>query len=54
MRLFIAREAMDKHFRNLMPLMSPEFSLKDKVKMGIKAFTHYSVWYSKQWLSDLW
>ena len=50
MRLFIAREAMDKHFRILMPLMDNKVPISEKVKLGLKAMMHYSVWYTKQWL----
>lgn len=49
MRLFIAREAMDKHFRLLMPLMDPRTPFSDKINMGLKVFINYSVWYPKQW-----
>ena len=50
MRLFIAREAMDKHFRLLMPLMNPKTGISEKLPLAIKMFTHYAVWYPKQWL----
>ena len=36
MRLFIAREALDKHFRSLMPLMDPKMAISEKIKMGRK------------------
>ena len=50
MKLFIAREAMDSHFRLAMPLMDSRTSMSDKVKAGLKAAGHYALWYPKQWL----
>ncbi len=50
MRLFIAREAMDAHFRRLMPLMNPRTSAKTKLTHGIRAVAHYALWYPRQWL----
>lgn len=50
MRLFIAREAMDMHVRFIMPLMSRKTSGADKIKLGLKAFKFYSLWYPKQFL----
>lgn len=51
MSLFIAREAMDVHFRNLMPLMDPRNDLGSKFKAGLKAAAFYAGWYPRQWLS---
>lgn len=50
MGLFIAREAMDVHFQNLMPLMDPRNSIGTKIKKGLSAAGFYSWWYPKQWL----
>jgi alkylation response protein AidB-like acyl-CoA dehydrogenase len=50
MRLFIAREAMDVHVRNIMPLMSPKTPMGEKLKLMGKAFRFYSVWLPKQYL----
>ncbi len=47
MRLFIAREAMDPHFRNIMPLLFG----KNKVGHFFGTFLpFYATWYPKQWL----
>lgn len=51
MRLFIAREAMDEHFRRMMPLLSPKTPVGEKIKCAGKAFAHYSLWYPKQFLT---
>ena len=48
MRLFIAREAMDMHFANLMPMMSPKYNLFQKVGAAFKAAFFYAVWYPRQ------
>lgn len=50
MGLFIAREAMDMHFRNLMPLMDDRKDIAAKLKQALKTVGFYSVWYSKQWI----
>ncbi len=50
MRLFIAREAMDKHFQRIMPLLNTRLPLGDRIKLGIKALGYYAIWYPKQWL----
>ncbi len=48
MQLIIAREALDTHFRYIMPIMNPK--TKGKVGLAIKAAAFYSTWYPKQWL----
>jgi len=50
MRLFIAREAMDIHFSNLMPIMSSKTNLMQKLGAALKAFGFYVFWYPKQYL----
>lgn len=50
MQLFIAREAMDIHVRQIMPMMMPG-PVGDKVKHIFKSFLpFYAKWYPKQWL----
>ncbi len=51
MNLFIAREAMDVHFSNLMPLMDPRRDLGSKFKAGLKTAAFYAGWYPRQWFS---
>jgi len=48
MRLYIAREAMDTHVRQILPLISPG-SNKIKHIFG-KFLPFYASWYPKQWL----
>ena len=48
MQLIIAREALDMHFRTIMPIMNPK--TKGKVGLAIKAGIFYAGWYPKQWL----
>lgn len=50
MRLFIAREAMDMHVRFIMPVMSRKTPGGEKLKLALKAFKFYSLWYPKQFL----
>lgn len=48
MRLFIAREAMDVHVRQILPLMNPK---TNKLKHLFGSFLpFYMKWYPKQWL----
>ncbi len=50
MRLFIAREAMDMHVRNIMSVIGPRVSFFKRVGNFFKAFAFYAVWYPKQYL----
>ncbi len=49
MRLFIAREAMDMHFSNIMPVLSPKNNIFKKLGMVLKAFGFYALWYPHQY-----
>lgn len=53
MHLFIAREAMDVHVKTLFSLMSPKFSIGQKVGIAIKAGLFYLTWYPRLWLPRL-
>lgn len=48
MKLFLAREAMDPHLKNIAPLLSKKTSVKEKAKAFFKASGFYSLWYLKQ------
>lgn len=50
MRLFIAREAMDKHLQFIFPLINPKIPMPVKLSTFVKAAKFYSLWYPKQWL----
>ena len=49
MRLFISREAMDKHLQLIFPLLSPKTKIGDKIKLFFKAVGFYSIWYPQLW-----
>ncbi len=49
MRLFIAREAMDKHLQFIFPLLNPKTKPAEKFKIFLKAIKFYSVWYPRLW-----
>ncbi len=50
MRLFIAREAMDMHFRLILGIMKPGLSLGERLGLVGKAAAFYPFWYLKQWV----
>jgi alkylation response protein AidB-like acyl-CoA dehydrogenase len=52
MQLIIAREAMDTHFKLIMPIMMPHLSKtkESKFSLMMKALKFYAVWYPKTWL----
>lgn len=53
MKLFLAREAMDGHFKRLMPLMSKKTGFKDKTMAFFNALKFYLGWYPRQKFSSL-
>ncbi|MBI5095362.1 MAG: acyl-CoA dehydrogenase family protein [Candidatus Hydrogenedentes bacterium] len=51
MHLIIAREALDTHFKLVMPIMMPPKGAKEsKFSLIKKAAAFYLTWYPKQWL----
>jgi len=50
MRLFIAREAVDKHFSIAFPIVAPESSLGTRLSAAVKAAPFYLTWYPARWL----
>lgn len=50
MHLFIAREAMDRHFSLLAPVLNPGRNLAAKLKALAGAVKFYLLWYPAQWL----
>ncbi|MCG3176745.1 MAG: putative acyl-CoA dehydrogenase FadE10 [Candidatus Omnitrophica bacterium] len=50
MRLFIAREAMDPHLRNILPLMSGRTPIGEKLTKGLSVTWKYGLWYPGLWV----
>ncbi|MBI3999908.1 MAG: acyl-CoA dehydrogenase family protein [Candidatus Omnitrophica bacterium] len=53
MRLFIAREALDPHARNILPLLSKDIGISGKLKLVWNLILFYVLWYPKQWFYGL-
>ena len=51
MRLFIAREAVDYHFRLAFNIVNPESTFKEKLSALAKATPFYMTWYPSRWLN---
>src|SRR5437868_2022095 len=51
MRLFIAREAVDYHFKLAFNIVNPETSLKEKLSAMANATPFYLTWYPSRWLN---
>jgi alkylation response protein AidB-like acyl-CoA dehydrogenase len=53
MRLFIAREAVDKHFSLAFPIVAPKSSLGTRLSAALKAAPFYLSWYPSMWMPSL-
>ena len=50
MRLFIAREAVDYHFKLAFPIVSPESTMSERLSALGKSAPFYLTWYPSRWL----
>jgi len=50
MRLFIAREAVDYHFKLAFPIVAPESSFGERLRAAAKSAPFYATWYPSRWL----
>ena len=51
MHLIMAREALDTHFKLVMPIIMPKKGQKEgRLSLMMKAFKFYATWYPKVWL----
>ncbi len=53
MRLFIAREAVDKHFAMAFPIVSPDSTMSQRLSALGRSLPFYAAWYPARWLSVL-
>ncbi len=51
MRLFIAREAVDHHFRMAFDIVKPESTMKERLTAMAKSTPFYLSWYPTRWVS---
>ena len=52
MRLFIAREAVDRHFSLAFPIVSPKSTMGERLTAAMKAAPFYLTWYPGTWIPD--
>jgi alkylation response protein AidB-like acyl-CoA dehydrogenase len=50
MRLFIAREAVDHHFKLAFDIVKPESTMKERLSAMAKSTPFYLTWYPSRWL----
>lgn len=52
MRLFIAREAVDHHFRMAFDIVKPESTMKERLSAMAKSTPFYVTWYPTRWVNS--
>ncbi|HUX32589.1 MAG TPA: acyl-CoA dehydrogenase family protein [Gemmatimonadaceae bacterium] len=50
MRLFIAREAVDHHFKLAFPIVDPRSTFEERVRAAVRAAPFYVAWYPALWI----
>jgi alkylation response protein AidB-like acyl-CoA dehydrogenase len=50
MRLFIAREAVDHHFRMAFDIVSPDSTMKERLAAFARSAPFYASWYPARWI----
>jgi alkylation response protein AidB-like acyl-CoA dehydrogenase len=50
MRLFIAREAVDHHFKLAFPIVGPGYTTKQRLAAFMKSAPFYATWYPTRWV----
>ena len=50
MRLFIAREAVDHHFRMAFDIVRPDASMKERLAAFARSAPFYATWYPTRWI----
>jgi len=53
MRLFIAREAVDHHFKTAFDVVNPKASGKEKWNALVRSAKFYPTWYTTRWLGNM-
>jgi len=53
MRLFIAREAVDHHFKTAFDIVNPKASGKEKWDALVRSAKFYPTWYTTRWLGNM-
>ncbi|MDQ2767253.1 MAG: acyl-CoA dehydrogenase family protein [Gemmatimonadota bacterium] len=53
MRLFIAREAVDHHFKTAFDVVNPKASGKEKWEALVRSAKFYPTWYTTRWMGNM-
>jgi len=53
MRLFIAREAVDHHFKTAFDVVNPKASRKEKWAAFVRSAKFYPTWYTTRWMRSM-
>ena len=50
MRLFIAREAVDHHFKMAFDIVRPDATMKERASSALRSIPFYATWYPSRWV----